>query len=92
MLKFPRVALFALLPVFLVVTGAALQSCRPASYEILKPGKKKNTTAKTPDNLIPPSSGNVPPNQPIPGTQRQLRKRRHLHQVDVEVQQAGVVP
>jgi hypothetical protein len=30
--------------------------------------------------------------QPVAGAQRALRERRHLHQVDIEVQQAGMVP
>ena len=30
--------------------------------------------------------------QPVAGAQRTLRERRHLHQMDVEVQQAGMIP
>ena len=30
--------------------------------------------------------------QPIAGAQRPLRERRHLHQVDIEMKEAGVVP
>ncbi len=64
-LRFPRVAL---LLAAVGVLGAASQSCRPASYEILKPAKKTQTTAKTPDHLTPPAAGTIPPNQEVPGT------------------------